>query len=127
MSLKNKSSTQFTFQSLIRLIIFGVLIYFLVVYLASNTPHKTKTQSDPTVLGTEVTNLSQKAYQSLPQKSRDALQNLPSSPVIIQAQANLNKLGGISAELPNKIIIEVKKVIVKSIYDNIMKDLESKK
>lgn len=110
-----------------------MLIIIAINYLSTNSSSKAK--NDPTVLGVEdnqlinigkfTEDISHKIYQSLPQKSQDTITNLPSSPVIIQAQEKIDQLGKLSREVPQDIIKEAKKYIIKSIYQQLMDNLES--
>lgn len=133
MAKKKEKSSRYSWISFFRLAVFLMLIIIAINYLSTNSSSKAK--NDPTVLGVEdnqlinigkfTEDISHKIYQSLPQKSQDTITNLPSSPVIIQAQEKIDQLGKLSREVPQDIIKEAKKYIIKSIYQQLMDNLES--
>lgn len=120
MSLKKKRiKRHISLTSIIRLIIFFLVVYFLINYLSK--------ASGQSVLGDSTINLSpytQQLTNLLPEKSQKTLENLPQSPVFTFFNQQINNLQQQSAGFPQKQIKEIKKAIVKDIYDKILHSIE---
>jgi hypothetical protein len=111
---------EFTLATVIRLGIFSVIIFFLIKYFASS--------SNQDVLGDQTINLSPYAQQVtnlLPEKSRQTLQNLPQSPIFGFIQEKFTYLQQESGGFPQKQIKDIKKAVVKEIYDKILNSIEN--
>jgi hypothetical protein len=112
-SVKSKHHQEFTIATFVRLIIFAIVIFFLINYFSGS--------SNQSVLGDSTINLSPYTEQItnlLPEKSRQALQNLPTSSVVTYIQQQ-------SAGFPQKQIKEIKKAVIKDIYDKILKSIDT--
>lgn len=131
-SKEKKKVVKFTLQSLIRLLIFLAVIYFLINILSIP---KTVDEEiyDPTVLGVETTSaLSQSQlsdymdslYQQIPEDSRKSLENFNQNPVFLSIQEKFEQLKTQTNGFPDKQIKEIKKAIVKSIYDDMIRSID---
>ena len=129
----SKKITKFTFKSLIRLIIFSVIIFFLISYVSGqklNSPQII----DPTIsldekqsnfiLG-KTTEISNNIYQSIPENSRKQLENLNQTPAVIFIQEKINLIKEQSQGFPQKQIKEIQKMVVKSVYENTVRNIDS--
>ena len=109
MSLKSKNKDRhFSFASLIRLIIFSLVVFSLINYFSTN--------SNNSVLGGQTINLSpywQKVVGILPDKNVKDLND------------KISNIASQSAEFPQKQIKEIQKIIIKDIYDKINKSIDS--
>lgn len=130
--IKKKKHTKFTFRSLIRLIVFGV-IFFLTISLISNqklNPNQVdkipllSEQQNDSILG-KTTEISNKIYQSIPPESRHQLENLNQTPAIIYIQEKINYLKEESKYFPQKQIKEIQKMIINQLYENSMRSIDS--
>ena len=134
MASKSKEKEyHFSFQTIIRLIIFSAIIYFLIS-LISTQKIRPNQKYDPTILGEEISSSSAQlllkntidtAYDKLPPKSRETIKNLDKSPLFITIQKNLDYLKKETENFPQKQIKEIKKAIINSIYEDMMKNIDS--
>ena len=121
MSTKSKHKEQkFSIATAIRLGIFAVIVFFLINYFSGS--------NNQSVLGESTINLSpytQQLSNLLPEKSRKSLQDFPQSSVYKFVQDKLNYLQEQSGGFPQKQIKDIKKAVVKDIYDKILKNIEN--
>jgi hypothetical protein len=132
-SLKEKKKEfRFTFQNLLRLLVFFLIVFILITFFSSKEKAD-KSLNDPTVLGEEtatpsaqlqVKNITDDLYQKIPPKSRQQLENLNQNPVIISIQEKFQELQKAANGFPDKQIKEIKKSIVKSIYEDMMRNID---
>ncbi len=123
-----KEDYHFGFQTIFRLAIFSLVVYFLVVFLSSSSASPI-----PAILGdtinlptSDLNQIGHKLYQTLPQSSRQEIEKLPSNPVIINLQHKLDQLKVQSEGFPQKQITEIKKQLLKNIYQDLINNLDSK-
>jgi hypothetical protein len=111
---KKTKSQKITFKSIVRSIIFIVIIYFSIIWL-SNQKQLNSNISDPTiVLGEHTSNtLLLDLYQKLPADSRYQLEHL-----------NQTKLGLWVQDFPSRQIKEIQKAVVKNVSDGIIKNID---
>lgn len=131
--MSKKKHTRFTFQSLIRLIIFCVIIFFLIS-LISGKKSNFSTKIDPTlsldeeqsnfILG-KTTEISNNIYQSIPEGSRKQLENLNQNQAVLFIQDKINLIKEASIGFPQKQIKEIQKMIIDNIYQNTLKNIDS--
>ncbi|MBU3935649.1 hypothetical protein KJ909_03160 [Patescibacteria group bacterium] len=119
------SSYHFGFKSVFRLLLFALLVYFLISYFSQNSAKK-HSQNDPTVLGEEldVSPIFDQAYRSLPPQSRQKLENISTLPVIIYLQEKYDYLLKELNGFPQKQINQLKKDLIQSIYNDLMKNID---
>lgn len=131
-SLKKKH-TRFTFQSFIRLVIFAVVVFLIISFVSGKKLNSTQIidktlsideQKTGFVLGktTEITN---NIYQSIPQKSREQLENFNTSSTMIFVQDKINFVKEQTKDFPQKQIKEIQKIVAKSVYENTIRNIES--
>jgi len=128
-----KKHVKFTFRSIIRLIIFGVVIFFVISYI-SGQKLNSSLNIDPTIsidekqssfiLG-KTTEIGNNIYQLIPPKSRQQLENLNQSPAIIFIQQKINLIKDQTQGFPQKQIKEIQKMIINSVYENTIKNIDS--
>ena len=128
-----KKHTKFTFQSLIRLAIFSLIIFFIISYISGqklNSPLNLdqtisldEKQSN-LILG-KTTEIGNQIYQSIPEKSRNQLENLNQTPVVIFIQDKINLIKEQTQGFPQKQIKEIQKMLVKNIYENTVRNIDS--
>lgn len=122
---KKSKPQKITFGSIIRLIIFGVIVFFLISWF-SQQQSPTTSSSDPTLfIGETVqSNVLGDMYSKLPEDSRHQLENFN--------QTQLGKIFSNSSEFikskldgfPQKQIKEIKKGIIKNISDDMIKNID---
>lgn len=124
--MPKKAKTQkITFGSIIRLTIFGVIVFFLINWFSQQQSPNTLS-SDPTLfIGETVqSNVLGDMYSKLPEDSRHQLENFN--------QTQLGKIFSNSSEFiksklngfPQKQIKEIKKSIIKNISDDMIKNID---
>lgn len=132
-SKSREKEYHFSFQTIIRLIIFLVIIYFLITLISTQKIHFDQ-KYDPTILGEEISSSSAQlfvkntidaAYDKLPPQSQETIKNLDKSPLYITIQKNLDYLKKETENFPQKQIKEIKKAIINSIYQDMMKNIDS--
>lgn len=131
-SFKRKHN-RFTFQSLIRLIVFSLIVFFIISYISGQKINSPK-NTDPTlsldenktniILG-KTTEIGNNIYKSIPENSRQQLENLNQNPAMIFIQEKINLIKEQSQGFPQKQIKELQKIIVKNVYENTLKKIES--
>lgn len=127
MSKKSKPQ-RITFKSIIRLIIFLIIVFLLINWFSQSQSSKLST-NDPTVfIGETVSssNVLGVMYSKLPEDSRNQLENFNDSDVgkfitniSTQIQSSLDGF-------PQKQIKEIKKAIIKNISDDMIKNIDEK-
>jgi len=125
-STKDDKNQQFSLKTLIRLLIFSLLVYHLFSYLSQNINNK-QSQNDPTVLGQQNQQQSvffNNLYLSLPASSRQKLENLHQFPPYLYLEKQYNYLLNQVDGFPQKQLNQVKKDIIQSIYQDLMKNID---
>ena len=127
-----KKVTKFTFQSFFRLLVFGILTFFIISLISGK---KIKPDiSDPTLSSNEESNnyilgktteISNQIYQSIPPESRQQLENLNQNPVVNFMQKQIELIKQQSQDFPQKQIKEIQKIILTNIYQSSMKQIDS--
>lgn len=133
--IKKKSKDfKFTLQNLIRLIIFFGLLYFLISYFSAKENSDYLELNDPTVLGDEITFPSAQPvlkqsfdtiYEKLPEDSRYKIETLNENPAIILFQEKINFIKEQTDGFPEKQIKEIQKAVIKSIYKDLIDNIEN--
>lgn len=110
-----------------------MIIYFLITLISTQKIHFDQ-KYDPTILGEEISSSSAQlfvkntidaAYDKLPPQSQETIKNLDKSPLYITIQKNLDYLKKETENFPQKQIKEIKKAIINSIYQDMMKNIDS--
>lgn len=76
------------------------------------------------ILG-KTTEISKNIYNSIPPKSRQQLENLGQTPAVMFIQEKINLIKEQSQGFPQKQIKEIQKMIIKNIYENTIKNIDS--
>ena len=105
---------------IIRLIIFALVVFGSINYLSSQN-------KSPLVLGenTEIKPIFDTFYQMIPSGSQEKINNLSSNQTVIFIQNKINQIKTETNGFPQKQIIEIKKAVVKEIYQNVMKSIDT--
>lgn len=131
-SFKRKHN-RFTFQSLIRLIVFSLIVFFIISYISGqkiNSPKNTDStlsldENKTNIILGKTTEIGNNIYKSIPENSRKQLENLNQNPAMIFIQEKINLIKEQSQGFPQKQIKELQKIIVKNVYENTLKKIES--
>ena len=125
MADKDDKNRQFSLKTLLRLFIFSLLLYYLFAYLGQSISQK-HAKPDPTVLGqqSDSSEFFQDAYQSLSPTYRQKLENLNQFPPYLYLQGQYDYLLDQASGFPQKQINQIKKDIIQSIYQDLMKNLD---
>ena len=131
--MSKKKHIKFTFNSLIRLIIFSIIIFFLVSYISDQKTNSFKEinsilslneDQSGFILG-KTTEIGNNIYQSIPENSRKQLENLNQNSAIIFVQEKINFIKEQSSGFPQKQIKEIQKMIIDNIYQNTIRNIDS--
>jgi hypothetical protein len=76
------------------------------------------------ILG-KTTEISNNIYNSIPQKSREQLENLGQTPAGLFIQEKINFIKEQTQGFPQKQIKEIQKAIIKNVYENTLKNIDS--
>ena len=124
--MKKKKDFHFTFNHFIRLSLFALLIFYLINYF-SQTPQNTSETliDDPTVLGIQTQSqfpppLFNDLYLKLSPDTRQKIEAIPSLPVIIKSQQQIEALKKQANGFPQKQINQFKKELIRSIADDLI-------
>jgi hypothetical protein len=123
---KKSKPQKITFGSIIRLIIFGVIVFFLISWF-SQSSNPITLSDDPTLFVGETiqsSNVLGDMYSKLPEDSRRQLENFNQTQVgrffSNSSEFIKSKLDG----FPQKQIKEIKKGIIKNISDDMIKNID---
>lgn len=128
-----KKHTKFTFKSFIRLVIFAIIVFLIISFISGQKLNSKKIidntlsvdeEKSNLILGT-TTEIGNNIYQSIPEKSREQLENFNTSPTMIFIQDKINFVKEQTKDFPQKQIKEIQKAVVKSIYENTIRNIES--
>ena len=131
-SFKKKHS-KFTFQSLIRLAIFSIVVFFIISFVSGQKLNSSKVidntlsvdeKESSSILG-KTTEIGNDIYQSIPPSSRQQLENFNETPFMIFIQEKIDLVKQQSQGFPQKQIKEIQKMVAKSIYENTIKNIDS--
>lgn len=123
---KKSKPQRITFGSIIRLIIFGIIVYLLISWF-SQSKNPTTLSDDPTLFVGETvqsSNVLGDMYSKLPEDSRHQLENFNQTQI---GKFIYNSTEFIKLKLdgfPQKQIKEVKKSIIKNISDDMIKNID---
>ena len=125
---KKSKPQKITFGSIIRLIIFGIIVFFLISWL-NQSKSPTTSSNDPTLFVGETvqsSNVLGDMYSKLPEDSRHQLENFNQTQIgkFISNSTEFikSKLDG----FPQKQIKEIKKSIIKNVSDDMIKNIDQK-
>ena len=128
-----KKHVKFTFRSIIRLIIFSTIIFFVISYI-SGQKLNSSLDIDPTIsidekqsnfiLG-KTTEIGNNLWNSIPESSRQQLENLNQNQFVIFIQEKINLIKEQTQGFPQKQIKEIQKMVVKSVYENTVRNIDS--
>ena len=125
--MSKKKNTKFTFQSIIRLVIFSIVIFFIISSISgqkTNSPKIIDEKDSNFILG-KTTEIGNDIYQAIPENSRKQLENLNQTPSMIFIQEKINYIKEQSQDFPQKQIKEIQKMVVKNIYENTVRNIDS--
>lgn len=128
-----KKHTKFTFQSLIRLIVFCVIVFFVITYISGQKSNSSPKINDTLSIGKEQSNfilgktteISNDIYQAIPENSRKQLENLNQSSAAVFIQEKINLIKEASNGFPQKQIKEIQKMVIQNIYENTIRNIDS--
>lgn len=117
----------FGFQTLLRVIIFLLIVFFLINYFAQKAGQNEKS-GFPSVLGDQTLKpYSDWALQQIPPESRQTLQDLPHSPAIIQLQGKISEIQNKYLDgFPDKQIKEIQKAVIKDVSNRLIENIDKK-
>lgn len=114
---KKTKPQKITFRSIIRLIIFGLIVYFSITYLSSQKQIDSSLTDPTVILGEQTKNtLFSDLYQKIPESNRNKLDSIIND----TSKFLEEKLNG----FPDKQIKEIKKSIIKNVSDDIIKSID---
>lgn len=117
-----KKEVKFTLQTLIRIIIFAILIYFLIFFFSSNQRKNiTEDKSDSKVLGTF-----NSIYNSIPEQSRYQIENIDKLPFVVSVSEKISEIQQQGQKSLDTQIKNLKKEIAKRVYNQVVKNIDGK-
>ena len=128
-----KKHTKFTFQSLIRLVVFCIIVFFIISFISGQKTNSFQnidsalSINEPEsnfILG-KTTEISNNIYLSIPLESRKQLENLNQNPVTTLVQEKINLIKEQSQGFPQKQIKDIQKMIIQNIYENSIRNIDS--
>lgn len=130
---KKHKKTHFTFQSFLRLIVFTVIVFFIISFVSDQKLNSNsnklvlsdKEKESGSILG-KTTEISNNLYQQIPPQSRQQLENLNQSQAFIFIQNKINFIKENTNGFPQQQIKDIQKMVVKNLYENTMKNIDSK-
>lgn len=145
MGKKNKKKeASFNIQTLIRIIIFAALVYFLIAFFLKQQESEKnlvskkvlgEKSSDPTLLKTEekkpnefgkrIIETANSVYNLVPESNRKQIENINQTPFILSIS---KKIGEIQEQGQKSFDIQIKnfkKEIAKRVYDQVVKNIDS--
>jgi hypothetical protein len=124
MSKKIKSQ-KITFHSLIRLVVFIVIIFFSIQWLSHQKKSNYNFNDQTTYINEEIkNNFLSNIYQKLPKDSRYQLEHFNETKVGIFFQDTFKYIQQQLNGFPNKQIKEIKKSVIKNISDDMIKNID---
>lgn len=120
MSSGKHKKYHFTFQTVIRIIIFSLLLFFLIYYLSDSK--NTSLSDTASVLGAQI-NISG-IYDKIPEGSRHQLENINTSPAAKFLEQKYIEILKLTDGFPQKQIKEVQKILLKNAYENMLKNID---
>jgi hypothetical protein len=125
---KKSKPQRITFGSIIRLIIFGIIVYLLISWFSQKSTSETSI-NDPTLfigetVSSSSSNIFTNLYNRLPENSRHQLENFNQTQagkfISNSTEFVKSKLDG----FPQKQIKEIKKGVIKNISDDMIKNID---
>lgn len=125
--LKKIKTQKITFKSLIRLIIFIIIIYFSINWLQSQKPSNSNI-IDPTLYIHEPSNNTflSDFYQKLPGDSRYQLEHFNQNKINLWFQDKWQYLQQQLNGFPSRQIKEIQKGVIKNVSDGMIKNIDQK-
>jgi len=128
-----KKHTRFTFQSLIRLTLFSIIVFFIISFISGQKTNSLQTidpvlsvdEQKPNFILGKTTEISNNIYQSIPENSRKQLENLNQNPTTTLIQEKINLIKEQSQGFPQTQIKEIQKMIINNIYQNTLRSIDS--
>jgi hypothetical protein len=122
--MAKEKSFHFTFKVFIRLLIFGLIIYFSIIWFSSQK-QAVLGEIDTTLLSEETQNtFFPSLYQKLPEESRYQLEHFNETKMGLFFQ---DKFGFLQSQLngfPSRQIKEVKKSVIKNVSDDMIENID---
>ncbi|MDD4938170.1 MAG: hypothetical protein PHX34_04140 [Candidatus Shapirobacteria bacterium] len=115
----------FTFKTFIRLLIFGLIIYFSINWFSNNKKSSVLGDTDITLFDEETkNNFIPNIYQKLPEGSRYQLEHLNETKIGIFFQDKFSFLQSQLNGFPNRQIKEIQKSIIKNVSDDMIENID---
>jgi len=105
------SSFHLSFQVILRLLIFSLVVYFSILYFSQGKTNL------PTISLPPLINF-------LPPSSQQTLYNLSSTPQAVFLQQKIDLLKSETADFPQKQIRDIQKAVVNKLYSNIIQNID---
>lgn len=117
-----KKEAKFSLQTLIRIIIFAAIIYFLIVFFSSGQRKNiVKNKSDSKILGTF-----NSVYNSIPEEKRHQIENMDKLPFLVSFSQKINEFQKESQKSFDTQIKNLKKEVAKRVYNQVVKNIDGK-
>lgn len=118
----DKQPFSFGLTQLIRLIIFSILFYSLINYFSNKTNKNIKI--DQKQLENTTSKFIENIYNQIPDDTKQKISDIPNTPLVLGATQQLETLKTQVIKLPNQLINNLKKEILKKISQSILKETD---
>lgn len=125
MARKDKQPFRFGLTQLVRLIVFSILFYNLINYFSKNTIKAGQLDFiDKAQSQTFITKNFQNLYNQIPEQTKQKITDLPNTSLVLGATQQFEGIKSYLFDLPNHLINNIKKEILKKISQSLLKEID---
>jgi len=118
----DKQPFSFGLTQLIRLIVFSILFYSLINYFSNNTNKNIKI--DQKQVENSTSKFIENIYNQIPDNTKQKISDIPNTPLVLGATDQFESIKTKITNLPNLLINNLKKEILKKISESILKETD---
>jgi len=118
----DKQPFSFGLTQLIRLIIFSILFYSLINYFSQNTNKNIKI--DQKQVENTTSKFIENIYNQIPDNTKQKISDIPNTPLVLGVTDQFKSIKTQITKLPNILINNLKKEILKKISESILKETD---
>ena len=122
MAKVDKQPFSFGLTQLIRLIVFSILFYSLINYFSNNTNKNIKI--DQKQVENSTSKFIENIYNQIPDNTKQKISDIPNTPLVLGATDQFESIKTKITNLPNLLINNLKKEILKKISESILKETD---
>lgn len=122
MAKRDKQPFSFGLTQLIRFIIFSILFYSLINYFSQNTNKNIKI--DQKQVENTTSKFIENIYNQIPDNTKQKISDIPNTPLVLGVTDQFKSIKTQITKLPNILINNLKKEILKKISESILKETD---